>query len=169
MIARFSRPVSVRRLHKEEVVEIRASEAERAALAEALDLLALDRLEAVFTLRPWRGEGVHVTGTVSGEVTQACVVSLEPVPGTVLERFDLRFHPDVGESGTVEVDPDEPDPPEPLETDTVDLGAIAAEHFALGLAPYPRAPGVEFAAPDGDEADEPSPFAALAGLKDKLN
>ena len=48
----------------------------------------------------------------------------------------------------------------------IDLGAIVAEHLALGLDPYPRSPGVAF---DGhiedDPAADPSPFAALAALK----
>ena len=29
----------------------------------------------------------------------------------------------------------------------IDLGALAAEFFALGLDPYPRKPGAEFVAP----------------------
>jgi hypothetical protein len=47
----------------------------------------------------------------------------------------------------------------------IDLGAIAAEHLALGLDPYPRAPGAEFADHIEDAARETSPFAALGLLK----
>ena len=46
------------------------------------------------------------------------------------------------------------------------LGALTAEFFALGLDPYPRKPGVEFAAP-AEEAAPDSPFAALAGRRAK--
>lgn len=165
MNARLSRPISVRRLHKEETVDIEATAEERETIAEALDLLTLDRLVARLTLKPWRSEGVSVAGTVEGDVTQACVVTLEPVPAVVKEDIHVRLHPDAGPvSVTVDVDPDEPDPPELLDSDTVDVGAIALEHFVLGLPTYPRAPGVAFEAPEPEE-EEPSPFAVLASLK----
>lgn len=169
MIARFERLFSVRRLAKGEQIAIAATAEERAALAEALDLVALDSLTADVTLKPWRGEGVRVTGTVRAVVTQACTVTLEPVPGTVEENFDVRLHPDAAPSAVVDVDLDAADPPELLEAGEVDIGAIALEHFALGLDPYPRAPGVEFEAPDEGDDDEPSPFAALAALKNGLS
>ena len=39
------------------------------------------------------------------------------------------------------------DRPDPVVDGKIDLGAVAAEFFALGLDPYPRKPGVEFVAP----------------------
>lgn len=167
MIARLERVVAVRRLAGPEHVAIEATAAERGALAEALDLVALGSLTADVTVTPWRGEGVRVAGTVLGTVTQACVVTLEPVESTVEERFDVRLHPDILASTEIDLDPAAPDPPEQLETDQVDVGAIVLEHFVLGIDPYPRAAGAAFEAePD---APEPSPFAALASLKNSLN
>lgn len=149
-------------------MKIEATAEERAALAEALELVAIDDLSAEVIVKPWRGEGVRVQGTVRGTVTQSCVVSLEPVPGSVEEAFDMRFHPDVAEPSEIDVDPEAPDPPEPLEGYEVDVGAIALEHFVLGLDPYPRAPGVAFEPVEDDtEAEEPSPFAVLESLKNK--
>ncbi|MEM8664909.1 MAG: DUF177 domain-containing protein [Pseudomonadota bacterium] len=168
MTARLSRPIGVRRLHKEESVRVEASEEERAAIAEELDLIALENLTADITLRPWRREGVRVEGVVRGTLTQPCSVTLEPVAGTVEEEIDVRLHPEAAPSTAVDVDPDAPDPPELLESDTVDVGAIALEHFVLGIDPYPRAPGATFE-DDGEPEEEPSPFAALADLKKSLN
>ena len=54
----------------------------------------------------------------------------------------------------------EEDEPDPLIDGKIDLGALAAEFFALGLDPYPRKPGVSFEAPE-DAADD-SPLADLA-------
>ncbi|MEM8855439.1 MAG: DUF177 domain-containing protein [Pseudomonadota bacterium] len=166
MIARLSRPFSIRRLHRPEEVSIEASEEERAALAQALDIVAVKSLTATFTVRPWRGEGVAVSGTVCGEVVQECVVTLQPVDGRVEETVDMRLHPTVAEASTVDVDPEAGDPPELLDSDSVDLGAIAVEHFALGLDPYPKAEGVTFEAdvPEEDDAP-PSPFAVLSTLR----
>ena len=167
MSARFTRNVNVRRLTAPQTLTIEATEAERAEIAEALDLIAIDALVAELTVRPWRGEGVRVEGTVRGTVTQACVVTLEPVAGSVEEVFDARFHPYAPETAPVDIDPDEPDPPERLDGTNLDVGAIALEHFVLGLDPYPRADGVAFEpVSDGEEdAAPPSPFAVLAALK----
>jgi uncharacterized metal-binding protein YceD (DUF177 family) len=168
MMARWARPVNVARLTKEEAMRLEADEAERAALAEALELIGLDSLTADISVRPWRGEGVRVMGTVRASLRQECVVTLEPVETTVEETFDVRLHPDVVESETVEVDPEAPDPPERMTSDMVDVGALALEHFVLGIDPYPRAPGVAFEQPVEEDA-EPSPFAALASLKGNGN
>lgn len=167
MSAPFKRPTSVRRLQKEETVELSATQDECDAIGESLAAL-VDELEARFTLRPWREEGVRVTGTVEGLVTQPCVVTFEPVVSTVRETVDRRFHPDAAPA-PVDVDPDAPDPPEPLEGDMLDLGAIALEHFTLGLPQYPRAQGATFEPPHDGDAPEPSPFAVLAALKNKPN
>lgn len=169
MTARLSRIVNVRRLKGPEALAIEATETERTALCEALELVTLGALAADLTVRPWRGEGVRVEGTVRGRVTQACVVTLEPVAGEVGEEIDVRLHPDAVETAAVEVDPDAPDPVEPLAGDTVDVGAIVLEHFVLGLDPYPRAPGAEFAEAGDPQEAEPSPFAVLAALKKGVN
>ena len=44
------------------------------------------------------------------------------------------------------------DDPDPVIDGKIDLGALAAEFFALGLDPYPRKPGVEFVAPAEEAA-----------------
>jgi hypothetical protein len=58
-----------------------------------------------------------------------------------------------------------PDPPDPIIGGRIDLGALAAEFLSLGLDPYPRKPGVDFEAPEGDAPGEESPFAALGKLR----
>ena len=55
-----------------------------------------------------------------------------------------------------------------LSDGTADLGAIAAEFLLLGIDPYPRKPGAEFAQP-AQEGAATTPFAALAKLKDAKN
>ncbi|MEM0905855.1 MAG: DUF177 domain-containing protein [Pseudomonadota bacterium] len=167
MTARLWRPFPIRRLHVEERVHIEADHTERAAIAEALDLIGVDTLTAELTVKPWRQHGVRVIGAVDGRVTQACSLTLEPVEAHVDEHIDLRLHPDAGTSDG-EVDVEEADPPERLESDTVDLGAIVLEHFALGLDPYPRAPGAVFEGGEDESEDDDAaahPFAALAALK----
>lgn len=159
-------------------VIIEATQAERVALAAQLDIPAIAKLTASFRVRPIAKDGVRVTGEVRGEVTQTCVVSLDPIEETVVEAVDLKFLPpaaiepvklsrgDDQEGEGVDLDPDAEDPPEPLIDDRIDLGVIAAEFLALGLNPYPRKPGIAFTPPEPEEP-LPSPFAALAKLKEQ--
>ena len=58
------------------------------------------------------------------------------------------------------------DAPDPIVDGKIDLGALAAEFLALGLDPYPRKPGAEFAPPAADEPPD-SPFDALAKIAKK--
>ncbi len=68
-------------------------------------------------------------------------------------------------TGETEVEvPLEADAPEEIDSLHYDLAAALIEEFILALDPYPRAPGVEFQAPEGEGAAE-SPFAVLKGLK----
>ena len=50
----------------------------------------------------------------------------------------------------------------------VDLAAPLLEELTLALDPYPRAPGVAFAALKDEAAPTANPFAVLAKLKARL-
>ncbi len=145
-------------------MKIEAPAEMRTEIARLANLRALPALSAVFDLSR-RGAGVHVTGTVSAQVGQTCVVSLEPMDSVVEEPVNLLFTPQAAEPKVDEMSayPEE-EPPEPLVGSKVDLGAIATEFLILGLDPYPRKPGAQFAAPQADTGGE-HPFAALEALK----
>lgn len=162
----FSRPVKVEPLPRDGVTQtLAATAAERAALAELSDLVEIAALTANFVVTR-SGRGVRVEGTVHAEVTQTCVVSLEPFPVTIDEEVDVRFaHSSElrprSEAETVALDV--ADPPDPIVDGRIDLGALAAEFMVLALDPYPRKPGAEFTPPElEDHAD--SPFDALARI-----
>jgi uncharacterized metal-binding protein YceD (DUF177 family) len=130
---------------------------------------ALASLSAVFDLTR-RGARVHVTGHVRARVGQICVVTLEPIDNDVDETVDLLFAPTPAEAEAtgreIEVKLDQ-EPPEPLTSGTMDLGALATEFLVLGIDPYPRKPGAEFfPLKVGD--DGPRHFAALEALKKRL-
>jgi|SRR5215831_12940309 len=150
--------------------EIEAPATARAELAKVAGLRDLPQLSAVFDLVR-KGAGVHVRGQVRARVGQTCVVTLEPIENTVEEGVDLEFAPPSGPEPKAKtarkrtVGDDEM--PEPLVGGIVDLGALAAEFLILGIDPYPRKAGVEFAPPKQDNAGE-HPFAALESLKKTL-
>jgi len=153
-----------------QTVEAKPGEVEK--IAAYLDLVEVRSLKADVKLSRWRGKGLRIAGKLMADVTQSCVVTLDPVEAKIEAEFERRFLPDddltrdqEGEH-EVFVDPEGEDPPEPLGRD-VDLGEILVEELSLNLDPYPRKPGVEF---HGDAANTPreNPFAKLAKLKPKL-
>ena len=174
MQAPFSRIIRVDTLPRDgETFVIEASPAEREALAAFLGLASIEALNATLTATRAARGGARVTGVVRGELTQTCVVTVEPFPATVEEEVDVRFAPRDDERERRRP-PEEPetvsmtgeDEPDPIVDGKIDLGALAAEFFALGLDPYPRKPGVAFEPPAEPEAEteaDATPFAVLRG------
>jgi len=166
----LSRPFDIRALRAVHHERIVASAAEREALAEAYGLVSVDALSADLAVNRWRGHGVAVTGRVKAEIVQNCVVTLVPVGQSIDEEISVRFLPDDGKEDPgkeVEVYLDGEDPPETLDGNTIDLGDLAVEHFAVGIDPYPRAPGADLSVvlpSEPADAEPESPFAALAAL-----
>jgi uncharacterized metal-binding protein YceD (DUF177 family) len=163
---------------------IKADAAERARVAARLSLSDIAELSATFELFPAAGGIVKVTGTVEASLTQTCVVSLTPVSAVVKEEVEARFttlapvktsakssgkKPE--EEAEELIDFSEEEPPEEALDGYIDLGELAVVHLALGLDPYPRAPGAAFEAGSWVKKDEKSeaqsPFAVLAHFKPK--
>lgn len=152
---------------------IEARPDERKAMAELGGLPAIAAVKAELKLLPVRGGTVHVTGRVTGRVTQTCVVSLDPVENDVDEDVDVVFAPpsqirelaESMEEDDGESDDERPDPPEPIEDGAIDIGKLATDALFLGLDPYPRKPDAVFQ--DQVEAPNPDehPFAALKALQ----
>lgn len=185
----FSRIVRADAVHRDdEVVQtIEATEAERRALAERFELEAIDRLIATVRLRSARGgQMVRVSGELEADVVQTCVVTLEPVPAHVSDRFGALFAPESmvpKEDDEIEIDPNiaEEDIPEAMTNGKIDIGELAAQHLSLALDPYPHAEGIAFDGySEGEDEDEeedaekgasaaepekPNPFAVLERLK----
>jgi len=166
----LSRSIRVDALPKEgQAFSIEADAAERAALAALNGAPEIASFVATFEVKPQRRGEVRVRGAVHAELTQICVVSLDPFPAVVDEAIDVRFAPapeagaprrPAGEEEAFSIaDEDEPDP---IVDGKIDLGALAAEFFTLGLDPYPRKPGVVFA-PTEFASPTHSPFAGLKG------
>ena len=188
-VPEFSRPIARERLGGRVIVEeISATPQERAALVRRLGLLRLDLLRATARIEPVAGPDgkklglLRLGGHLSAEVSQACVVTLEPVASRVEEDFALLYGLEPGPApalaGAVEVvvDPEVEEPPELLGPGGLDLGETVAQQLALALDPYPRAPGAALAeAPGGPgavagglgtaEAGPRAAFAVLEALK----
>lgn len=160
------------------VYTITADAEARARVAERLGLQSLDTLTAQLEVIP-HGTGAGVTGYVDADVVQRCVVTLGPVPAHIHETIEVKYVAQHELKKPVDEEDDEEDllegeeePPELLVDGRIDLGELAVSQVALGLDPYPRAPGAAFDPAQwgvgGEKTLSDSPFAALAKLKRPL-
>ena len=153
-------------------VSVDADEDVRAAIAEAMGILSVERFVAELSIVPLRG-GLRAQGHLDAAVTQASIVSFEPVIQIISETVDRVFLP-VGRDAKapapgseVFIDLEDDDFPDHIDGPEVDLSAPLLETLALALDTYPRLPGEsleEQGLPTGDAPE--SPFAKLARLKD---
>lgn len=136
-----------------------ATPEECAALARRFNILEVSSLAAVLRLSQEPDGAVLAEGRLSAAVTQACVVTQEPVPELVDVPVAVRLLPPGQEEADGPEDIDEIACPDGV----ADLGEVVAEQLALALDPYPRAPGAELPAEAQDGTA--GAFAALARLK----
>lgn len=135
----FSRELEIARVPSGgRAFAIVADAAERAALADRFDLVAIGELRASGRVAWLPGREVLVLeGRLEAEVTQRCVRTLEPVPVRLSVPLRRSFVTQPAGTEAIVVDP-EADEPEPLEGGRLDLGEIAAEELVLALDPYPK-------------------------------
>ncbi|AQS41477.1 MAG: Hypothetical protein BHV28_07770 [Candidatus Tokpelaia hoelldobleri] len=176
----LSFPVDVRSLPpKGTHITLQANRQECDKLARNHGLLAVARFSAEFDLRPWKKRGVRLKGEVAAQITQQCVVTLEPVENSLVCPVDAIYLPDDSRlagrdsehNHELLLDAEGADAPEVFSGNRLDAGAVAEEFFELSLDPYPRKAGAHFGALEGEEREDASddgrksPFAVLDRLK----
>jgi hypothetical protein len=176
------RPSLSRPLHVDELAktannegasgEITATKDEMAAISTLLDLVALDTLAFAYRLRHGGSGRLHLSGRLTADVTQTCVVSLDRVE----TRLDVPVEAEFWPASLIEAlsrnadsagSPDEFDWPEPIVDGKIDLGPLVYESLVMALDPYPKREGARFEWPQGESPDGggEGPFAALGALK----
>jgi uncharacterized metal-binding protein YceD (DUF177 family) len=154
----------------EKTVTLSPSASERVAIASWAGVDALDAFSARVTLRRSGESAYDLAGNFAADVTQSCVVTLEPVRAH-LEGDIERHYRVLPPRARRRSDPDDmpagdDDGDEVLESTMVDLAQPVLEDLLLAIDPYPRAPGAAFEAPA--DPDKPAnPFAVLGKLKSK--
>ena len=157
-------------------VHFAADPAQRAAIAQWSAVPALGAWAAEVTLTKLGPTRFGLDFTITADVTQACVVTLESVPSHLEHKFHRELHftglvrhklgADSGAELVLDVGDEEG--PEEIESLHYDLAAPALEEYVLALDPYPRKAGVAFDAPKAGLDAPESPFAVLKGLKSQL-
>jgi hypothetical protein len=154
-------------------VRFAADADQRAAIAKWSGVVSVEKLEARVDIRKISPTRFGLTFHLVADVTQSCVVTLEPVAGHMEPRFDRELHFSGGairhkapeSDGELVLDSDPEEGPEEIQSLHYDLAGPVLEEYALSLEPYPRRPGVEFTAKTDPEDRPQNPFAVLKGLK----
>ncbi len=152
-------------------LRIEADGDQRARIAAWADVRAVEAFGATVSLRKHSADRLSVHAALVADIVQDCVVTLEPVRShleiDVHRELHLahRIRTKPGESIPLTAAAGDDDVPEEIEDLTYDLAAPLLEELVLAIDPFPRAPGVEFAAPAEPDAKPESPFAVLKALK----
>jgi hypothetical protein len=142
-------------------VVIEADAAQRAALAVEHGLLSVESYRVELVVSSWKRNGVKVSGHVEADITQECIVTLDPVEAHIDEPVEALLLPEDSKlgrhgfegGGEILLDAQGPDSPETFSGDKIDVGALAEQFFGLAIDPYPRKQGASLEA-DG-EAEPP--------------
>jgi hypothetical protein len=149
---------------------------ERRAVAVFLGLITLDSFVMDYRIEPLAKGRFKLTGKLHAELSQACVITLEPVPEIVDEPIEAELWPDSQmrdeeiappEDDSVEAQAPE-DPPVRIIGGRADLAGFAIEILSTSMEPYPRRKDAKFDWKDpvsGPDGRALSPFADLAKLK----
>jgi uncharacterized metal-binding protein YceD (DUF177 family) len=138
-------------------------------IAAWAEVRAVDAFAATIDLQKLSPTRYSYRATLRADIVQDCVVTLEPLRSHI-ER-DIHRELYLSETGRpladseVVVDPDDEDVVEEIASLHYDLAKPVLEELILAIDPYPRAPGVAFAAPSEPDAKPESPFAVLKNLK----
>jgi len=143
-------------------IDLSAGESDRRAIADRLQLPAVEDCAATFTLRPDPGRGTLVEGRLTARLVRECVVTGDPVEEKVdqpVECLVVAEEPALVEDDSTE----EPDYEVALDG-RLDLAELAVQLLAVSMATYPRGPGADealaaFGSSAADITD--SPFADL--------
>lgn len=159
-----------------DTVTFTADEAQRAAIARWSGVPSLEGWVMAVDIAKLGPTRFGLDFTITADVTQACVVTLEPVPSHMAHTFHRELHftgpmrrkPEADSGAELVLDAGDDEGPEEIESLHYDLAAPALEEYVLALEPYPRREGVAFRAPESAQEARENPFAVLKGLKTRL-
>lgn len=165
-------------------VTLSAEKTQREGLARRLGIPAIHALSTDMTLeRDESGHMITVRGRIHADVTQTCVITLDPLRQTLESEFtacyadkerivhfakarnDMQVRHQHIEVPMLE----EHEDPEALEDGHIDLGELTAQQLSLALPDFPHAEGARHPLGDDDNAEiagrtesvRPNPFSGL--------
>jgi hypothetical protein len=141
------------------------------ALAIWVEVGSVDAFRATIDLARKSPSDFHYEASIEADITQSCVITLEPVKSHISRRFRRDIHlsrmvrhdPAVIEALPPGAGNDEA--PEEINSPIYDVAGPVLEEFSLAIDPYPRAPGAAFESITEPAEQALNPFAVLGRLK----
>jgi hypothetical protein len=149
-------------------VTVAANPEQRARLATWAEIDAVDDFHALVTLRRRPGNRFLYEASLSADIVQRCVVTLEPVHShlalEISRALRLTKLPRNAKIGPQELSAGSEEGPEEIHDTRYNIVAPLLDEFVLAIDPYPRCPGVAFES-ERDEDAAAGPFEVLKSLK----
>ena len=144
----FSRLISILDIEDDGMeINISANSLECNALAKRFSVKHVQRLSAKLIFSKPKGISLpKLEAKYVAEITQICVVTLEPMTSSIKSAFFCTF----AENDVFNIDEElvfnvnDFDPPEIINNGFFDAGELVSEHLFLEIDPFPRVVGAEF-------------------------
>ena len=131
------------------------------ALAERFGWVAINSLAIELTVRKVASNCWDVSGQISADIIQSCIVTGAPVAESIDFQIDERYVRTVDQTDEVEV---RLDGAEPLKNGAIDIGELAVQSLGLAATAWPRVENAPDSYSVGDQRSD-HPFAGLSALK----
>ena len=131
------------------------------ALTERFGWVSVDHLSSDLRIRKMAQDCWDVTGHITGQIVQNCIVTGLPVPENIDFQIEERYVRTADQADQVEVGLDGV---EPIKNGAIDIGELAVQSLCLAATAWPRVDDApDFYSVCEQETDHP--FAVLSSLK----
>ena len=144
-----------------DVYKLSTTPADLLALTERFGWVSVDHLASELRIREVARDCWDVSGHVSGQIVQSCIVTGAPVPENIDFQIEERYVRTAEQTDQIEVGLDGV---EPIKNGVIDIGELAVQSLRLAATAWPRVDD----APDCYSVGEQEldhPFAGLSALK----
>ena len=130
-------------------------------LAERFGWVSLDHLASELRIRKVARDCWDVTGHITGQIVQSCIVTGAPVSENIDFQIEERYFRVSGQTDQVEVGLDGV---EPIKNEAIDIGELAVQSLFLAATAWPRVDDAPNCYSVGEQ-ERGHPFAGLSELK----
>ena len=149
------------RVDSDNFYKLSTAPADLLALNERFGWVSIDHLASELRIRKVARDCWDVSGHITGQIVQSCIVTGAPVPENIDFQIEERYVRTAKQTDQVEVGLDGV---EPIKNGAIDIGELAAQSLCLAATAWPRVDD----APDCFSVGEQEldhPFAGLSALK----
>ena len=155
--------VDTLRINSDNFYKLSTAPADLLALNERFGWVSVDHLASELCIRMVARDCWDVTGYITGQIVQSCVVTGAPVPENIDFQVEERYVRTTKQTDQVEVGLDGV---EPIKNGTIEIGELAVQSLCLAATAWPRVDDAPDCISVGkQELDHP--FASLSALKNQ--